>query len=161
MQVVNRNALTLAVVAAALALASCGGDVIPGVPAARTATPTQYASALNGAITSWQKEWEDFSNEGCPIEDNGSPVCKLGPSTMWTKASTIAGTIQLIELIDSPYYIGAPPFEISKLTNDTYTAAQIVAADLSGPDHEPIDGWLADVASLNKTLDGWAPYQHP
>jgi hypothetical protein len=124
--------------------------------AAKTASVTQYASALKAPIANLQRAYSESNDHGCP-SDESSPDCQIMPLELCSDAQTIVATIDGLEMNTSQNYVGSPPAEIAVLTQETHSAAQTVADDLDDPQH-PTDGWLSDLMRLNDQLDAWGPY---
>jgi hypothetical protein len=152
MRRMSRNALSAVLAAAAIAALAAGCSNTVEEP---TATVTQYASALNGPIKDFDKAFNDYSGR-CPLYPSRL-VCPVNLHDMQITTSTIVITIQGLQRKSSHSYIGQPPVEISQLTNDTYSFAQNLAADLADLKH-PAAGWLGDAVALDSTLKGWGPY---
>jgi len=106
-----------------------------------SASVAEYASALKAPIANLQKAYREFNDQGCPSDDS-SPDCQIMPLRLGSDAQTIVSTIDGLEVKTSQNYVGSPPAEIAKLTEDTYSAAQTVADDLDDP-QQP-GGWLAE-----------------
>ena len=119
----------------------------------QTATVTQYTSALTAPIANLRKAYSEFKNQGCPADDI-SLACQIMPLRLSTEAQTIVTTIDGLEMKTSQNYVGSPPAEIAKLTEDTHSAAQTLADDLDDPQH-PVNGWLSHLIGLNDQLDAW------
>lgn len=124
---------------------------------ARTASVTQYASALNGSIKGLRDTWQRWQDAGCDL-DAKPLACALTPMTLNLGAKTLVLDIQIANNPNASGYIGLPPDEILQLVLDTRTAAQQVDDDIDDDTNKPAKGWGGDVLDLMSVFDRWDPY---
>lgn len=154
---------------ATFATAGCGLIPGAGAPAVapslaeKTATVSQYASALNGSFKSIRETWTQFEEDLCMLGGQGEELaCVLAPMAFDMKMQTLVLEIDSAQKEGSPVFIGKPPAEIEDLVFKTREQAAGIDALLpdgsSGADDALRAALGIRLSTFMKTLDAWEPY---